>query len=170
MPSRFQLFGTPWTSACQVPLSMGFSWREYWSGLPYPPPGNLPDSRIKTTSPALQVDSLPAEPSGSKSIQELKPEKSSQAQSYAIHRLLEELERIVVNRHTIYYRACGPRLHYSLEAYNNTNHISHSNSVQQIFLWWWQYSMSVLSNPVAANHMWLMRTWKCGKCKGGTKI
>ena len=113
---------------------MGFSRQEYWSGLPYPPPGNLPDSRIKTTSPALQVDSLPAEPTGSKSIQELKPEKSSEAQSYAIHCLLEELEKIVVNRHTIYDRACGPRLHYSLEAYNNTNHISHSNSVQQIFL------------------------------------
>ena len=131
--SRLTL-ATPRTVACQAPLSMELSRQEYWIGLPYPPPGNLPDSRIKTTSPALQVDSLPAEPSGSKSIQELKPEKSSQAQSYAIHRLLEELERIVVNRHTIYYRACGPRLHYSLEAYNNTNHISHSNSVQQIFL------------------------------------
>ena len=90
--SRFRLFGTPWTLACQVPLSMGFSRWEYWSGLPYPPPGNLPDSRIKTASPALQVDSLSAGPSGSKSIQELKSEpKSSEAQSYAIHRLLKEL-------------------------------------------------------------------------------
>ena len=49
--SHVQLFATPWTVACQAPLSMGFSARlEYWSGLPCPPPGDLPDPR---TSPAL---------------------------------------------------------------------------------------------------------------------
>ena len=49
-------FVTQWSVACQVPLSMGFSRQEYWSGLPFPPPGDLPDPRIKTmllTSPAL---------------------------------------------------------------------------------------------------------------------
>ena len=40
--SRVQLFVIPWTVACQAPLSMGFSWQEYWSGLPFPPPGSLP--------------------------------------------------------------------------------------------------------------------------------
>ena len=57
---------TLWTIACQVPLSMGFSRQEYWSGLPYPLPGDLADPEIKSTfpaSPSLQVDSLPAEPS-----------------------------------------------------------------------------------------------------------
>ena len=47
---------------CSPPLSMGFSWREYWSGLPFPPPGDLPNPVIKPTfpvSPALQADSLP---------------------------------------------------------------------------------------------------------------
>ena len=54
--SCVQLFVTPWTAASQVPLFMGFSRQEYWSGLPYPPPGDLPDPGIETASlmsPAL---------------------------------------------------------------------------------------------------------------------
>ena len=51
--SHFRLFATPWTVACQAPLSMGFSIQEYWSGLPFPPPGDLPDPGIEPTSPAL---------------------------------------------------------------------------------------------------------------------
>ena len=43
---------------------MGFSRQEYWSGLPFPPPGDLPDPGIEPTSPALQADSLPSEPLG----------------------------------------------------------------------------------------------------------
>ena len=49
---------TPWTVTCQVPLSMGFSRQEYWNGLPFPSPGDLPDPGIEPGSPALQVDSL----------------------------------------------------------------------------------------------------------------
>ena len=49
---------TPWTVACQAPLSMGFSRQEYWSGLPFPSLGDLPDPGIKPASPALQADSL----------------------------------------------------------------------------------------------------------------
>ena len=49
---------TPWTVAHQAPLSMGFSRQEYWSGLPFPFPGDLPDPGIKPRSPALQADSL----------------------------------------------------------------------------------------------------------------
>ena len=60
--SHVQLFVTPWTIAHQVPLSMGFSRQEYWSGLPFPTPGDLPDPEIKPGSPALQADSLPSEP------------------------------------------------------------------------------------------------------------
>ena len=51
--------GTPWTIALQAPLPMGFSRQEYWSGLPFPSPGDLPHPRIKPTSPALQADILP---------------------------------------------------------------------------------------------------------------
>ena len=46
-------FVTPWTRACQVPLSMGFSRQEYWCGLPFPSPGDLPNPGIEPVSPAL---------------------------------------------------------------------------------------------------------------------
>ena len=55
---------TPGTVAHQAPLSMGFFRQEYWSGLPFPSPDNLPDPEIKSRSPALQVDSLPFELQG----------------------------------------------------------------------------------------------------------
>ena len=58
------LFVTPWTIAHQAPLSMDFSRQEYWSGLPCPPPGDLPNPGIEPRSPALGADSLPAEPQG----------------------------------------------------------------------------------------------------------
>ena len=53
---------TPWTVACQAPLSMRFSRQEYWSGLPIRSPGDLPNPAIEPRSPTLQVDSLPPEP------------------------------------------------------------------------------------------------------------
>ena len=53
--------GTPWTVACQAPLSMGFSTQEYWSGLPFPSLGDLPDPGIEPGSLALQADYLPTE-------------------------------------------------------------------------------------------------------------
>ena len=55
------LFGTPWTVAHQVPLSIEFSREEYWHVLPVPVPGDLPDPWIKPGSPALQADALPSE-------------------------------------------------------------------------------------------------------------
>ena len=51
-------------SPCQAPLSMGFSRQKYWSGLPCPPPGDLPKPGIKPRSSMLQADSLPSEPLG----------------------------------------------------------------------------------------------------------
>ena len=65
--THVQLFVTPWTVAHQALLSMGFSSREQWSGLPFPPPGGLPGSGIISVSPvaaALQADFLPTEPPG----------------------------------------------------------------------------------------------------------
>ena len=59
---------TPWIVACQAPLSMGFSRQEYWSGLPFPSPRDLPDPGIEPRSPALEVDSLPSEPPGKPSL------------------------------------------------------------------------------------------------------
>ena len=63
---------TPQIVAHQAPLSMEFSRQEYWSGLPFPTPGDLPDPGIKPGSPALQADSLPSEPPGKPIIQDRK--------------------------------------------------------------------------------------------------
>ena len=89
--SHVQLFATPWTVACLAPPSMGFSRQEYWSvlpfpspklyfleflrpeswsGYPFPSPGDIPNPRTEPRSPALQADSLPAEPQGSPRILE----------------------------------------------------------------------------------------------------
>ena len=54
----------PWTVAFQAPPSMGFSGQEYWSGLPFPSPGDLSDPWIESRSPAFQEDSLPTELQG----------------------------------------------------------------------------------------------------------
>ena len=55
---------TQWTAARQAPLSMEFSRQEYWSGVPFSSPGDLPDPGIEPGSPAFQVDSLPSESPG----------------------------------------------------------------------------------------------------------
>ena len=60
--SCVRLFATPWTVARQAPLSMGFSRQEYWSGVPFPSPGDLRDPGIEPRCPALQADALTSEP------------------------------------------------------------------------------------------------------------
>ena len=65
MLSSVRLFATPWTVACQTPLSMEFLRQEYWSGLPFSSPGDLPDPGTEHMAPALQVDSLPLSHPGS---------------------------------------------------------------------------------------------------------
>ena len=62
--SRVRLFAILLTIAHQAPLSLGFSRQKYWSVLPHPPLGDLPDPGIEPESPALQMDSLPTEPHG----------------------------------------------------------------------------------------------------------
>ena len=62
--SRVRLFATPWTVAYQASPSMGFFRQEYWTGLPFPSPGDLPDPGIEPRSPALEADVLTSEPPG----------------------------------------------------------------------------------------------------------
>ena len=62
MKSLSRLFATPWTVAHQTPQSMEFSRQEYWSGLPFPSPGGLPNPGIEPGSPALWADALLSEP------------------------------------------------------------------------------------------------------------
>ena len=70
------LFDTLWTIAHQAPLSLGFPRQEYWSGLPFPSPGDLSDPGIEPMSPALQADFLPLSHLGSPSNYLLKTKKS----------------------------------------------------------------------------------------------
>ena len=62
--SRVRLLATSWITAYQAPPSMEFSRQEYWSGLPFPSPGDLPNPGIEPRSPALQADTLSSEPPG----------------------------------------------------------------------------------------------------------
>ena len=61
-------FETPWTVDHQAPLAMGFSKHEYWSGLPFPSPEDLPDPGMELWSPALEADALTSEPPGKPSL------------------------------------------------------------------------------------------------------
>ena len=74
--SRVRLLATPWTVAYQASLSMGFSRQEYWSGLPFPSPEDLPDPGIEPGSPALEADALTSELPGKHA-----PEKTSRPAS-----------------------------------------------------------------------------------------
>ena len=74
--SRVRLFVTPWTVALQPPLSIGFSGQEYWSGLLFSSPGDLPDPGIKPWSLELQANSLPSEPPGKQHLNKFHPTKS----------------------------------------------------------------------------------------------
>ena len=65
--SHVRLFANPWTVPCQAPASMGFSRQEYWSGLPFPSPGDLPFPGMECSSCALQ-QTLPSEPPGNPGI------------------------------------------------------------------------------------------------------
>ena len=60
--SRVRPFAAPRTVAYRAPLSMGFSRQEYWSGVPFPSPRDLPDPGVEPGSPALQADALPSKP------------------------------------------------------------------------------------------------------------
>ena len=66
--SRVRLFATSWTVAYQASPSMGFSRQEYWSGLPFPSPGDLPDPGTEPGSPTLEADALTSEPPGNRNI------------------------------------------------------------------------------------------------------
>ena len=69
--SRVWLFATPWTVPYQTPPSTGFSRQEYWSGLPFPSPGDLPDLGIEPRSSTLEADALTSEPPGKPVLWEL---------------------------------------------------------------------------------------------------
>ena len=79
--SRVQLSVTPWTVAYQAPPSMGFSRQEYWSGLPFPSPGESSQPRGRTRSPALQADALPSKPPGKLLLNNFRPKRKKKPES-----------------------------------------------------------------------------------------
>ena len=79
-----------WTVACQAPLSMRFSRQEYWSGLPFPSPGDLPNPGIKPRSPALQADSFPTELQGKPNIYPSTREQTVSYTDSVTRRLIED--------------------------------------------------------------------------------
>ena len=85
------LFATPWTIACQASLSMGFSRKEYWSGLPCPTPGDLPDPGIEPGSPALWADSTTWATRESEDDQQTPRSLGGGVEQFLPHRLQEEL-------------------------------------------------------------------------------
>ena len=96
---RVRLFVTPWTVANQAPLSMGFSRQEYWSGLPFPSPGDLPNPEIEPRCPTSQADSLPAEPQG-------KPKDTGVGSLFLLQRIFptQELNRSLLHGRQILYQ------------------------------------------------------------------
>ena len=75
--SHVRLFATPWTVAYQAPPSVGFSRQEYWSGLPFPSPGDLPNPGIEPRSPALQADALPSKPPGTLKVKQFESKETN---------------------------------------------------------------------------------------------
>ena len=87
--SRVRLFATSWTVARQASLFMRFSRQEYWIGLPFPSPGDLPNPGIEPTSPALQADALTSEPPGKPSQRKAMPKNAqTPAQLHSSHTLV----------------------------------------------------------------------------------
>ena len=80
-----------WTIACQAPLSLGFPRQDYWSGLPFPSPGHLPDPGIIPASPALAGGVFTTEPPG-------KPKYTIEIHKYKVNLILAESTKCEINR------------------------------------------------------------------------
>ena len=95
--SHVWLFATPWTVTHQAPPSMGFSRQKYWSGVPLPSPGDLPNPGIEPGSPALHADPLTSEHQGSPSLKEYPNYLCNRIESYILLCLLGYNHRPIDN-------------------------------------------------------------------------
>ena len=114
--SSAQLFVTLWTVAYQALLSMGFSRQEYWSGLPFPSPGDLPDPGIEPRSPTLQADALTSEPPG-KLLLTVLPEFSHITTRKVGKCKLGLKQRVQLNLRFCYYKSTRIDIEWQLEAF-----------------------------------------------------
>ena len=136
--SHVQLFVTPWTVACQAPLSMGFSRQEYWSGLPFPSPGDLPNSGIEPRSPALQADALFSEPPGKSGIHifslNLSLDSYGQFTQWPCKQLKLDVSKTELIIHSL---VISTTIHpVSLQSPFNLHSLSHFSSSSHHFLTW----------------------------------
>ena len=126
MLSHAWLFETLWTVDHQVPLPLGFFRQEYWSRLPFPTPGDLPDPGIKPVSPvspALQMDSLPAEPLGIIQMKLWKELKKTKNITYAVSTVHNKLWKILKEMGIPHHLTCRLRnLYAGQEATVRTGH------------------------------------------------
>ena len=96
-----------WTVSHQAPLSRGFSGKEYWSGLPFPSPGDLPNPGIEHESPALEADALPSEPRGKSLVflpGEVHGQRSLVGYSPWGHKQLDMAERLTLSHMYIIHK------------------------------------------------------------------
>ena len=114
--SSAQLFVTLWTVGYQALLSMGFSRQEYWSGLPFPSPGDLPDPGIEPRSPTLQADALTSEPPG-KLLLTVLPEFSHITTRKVGKCKLGLKQRVQLNLRFCYYKSTRIDIEWQLEAF-----------------------------------------------------
>ena len=140
--SRVQLFETPWTVACQAPLSMGFSRQEYWSGLPFPSPGDLPNPGIKPQSPVWQADSLPSEP----------PEKPPPVMRKPLQHLFHPVS--LINRFGTWQR-----LDFSIILIHTCPESLVFHPSQTRILYFYQFSYSFFFLDVNTSSLMLMINW-----------
>ena len=100
---------TPWSVDYQASPFMEFSREEYWSGLPFPSPGYLPDPGIEPRSPAFQADTLPSEPSGKLHMLSSTAKKKKKNFLKAQQRALNELKIHLMNEVLNEYQLCSER-------------------------------------------------------------
>ena len=112
--SHVRLFATPWTLAHQAPPSMGFSRQEYWSGLPFSSPGDLPDPGIEPRSPTLWAGALPSEPPGE--LYSWSKECRDRRSCYRVH---THRERLPVG---LLYRVLGDEGYFSWAEHSSAVH------------------------------------------------
>ena len=121
--SRVWLFATQWAVAHQSPPFMEFARQEYWSGLPFPSPGDLPNPGVKPRSPALQADALPSEPPG--------PCCHKWKHFFLFYDWVIFHPAMKKNKYAIFHICIHTCICICIHTHTHTLHILHS------VIWWW---------------------------------